>query len=127
MTTGPGMALPGEWYPELVIPLNDPLDFDARRGEALFATLPAKPAVCLIELKKSSAQPLFIRTQDLRRRLQRLLGPQDPTSKKLNLRDIAGGVRYRITASAFEQTLAYYQQAKALFPGRYIDILTMRP
>jgi len=99
----------------------------APRGEDFFAALPAKPAVCLIELKKSSAQPLFIRTQDLRRRLQRLLGPQDPTSKRLNLRDIAVGVRYRITASAFEQTLAYYQQAKALFPSRYIDMLKMRP
>jgi len=110
-----------------VLTLDDHLDFDAARGEDFFAALPAKPAVCLIELKKSSAQPLFIRTQDLRRRLQRLLGPQDPTSKRLNLRDIAVGVRYRITASAFEQTLAYYQQAKALFPSRYIDMLKMRP
>ena len=110
-----------------MLTLDDHLDFDAARGEDFFAALPAKPAVCLIELKKSSAQPLFIRTQDLRRRLQRLLGPQDPKSKRLNLRDIAVGVRYRITASAFEQTLAYYQQAKALFPSRYMDMLKMRP
>jgi excinuclease ABC subunit C len=110
-----------------VLTLDNHLDFDPARSEDFFAALPAKPAVCLIELKKSSAQPLFIRTQDLRRRLQRLLGPQDPTSKRLNLRDIAAGVRYRITASAFEQTLAYYQQAKALFPSRYIDMLKMRP
>ena len=110
-----------------MLTLDDHLDFDPARGEDFFAALPAKPAVCLIELKKSSAQPLFIRTQDLRRRLQRLLGPQDPTSKRLNLRDIAVGVRYRITASAFEQTLAYYQQAKALFPSRYMDMLKMRP
>jgi excinuclease ABC subunit C len=110
-----------------VLTLDDHLDFDPARGEDFFARLPAKPAVCLIELKKSSAQPLFIRTQDLRRRMQRLLGPPDATSKRLNLRDIAGGVRYRITASAFEQTLAYYQQAKALFPSRYMDMLKMRP
>lgn len=110
-----------------MLTLDDHLDFDPARGEDFFAALPAKPAVCLIELKKSSAQPLFIRTQDLRRRLQRLLGAQDPTSKRLNLRDIALRVRYRITASAFEQTLSYYQQAKALFPNRYIDMLKMRP
>ena len=110
-----------------MLTLDDHLDFDPARSEDFFAALPAKPAVCLIELKKSSAQPLFIRTQDLRRRLQRLLGPQDPTSKRLNLRDIADRVRYRITASAFEQTLAYYQQAKALFPSRYVDMLKMRP
>jgi excinuclease ABC subunit C len=110
-----------------VLTLDDHLDFDPARGEDFFAALPAKSAVCLVELKKSSAQPLFIRTQDLRRRLQRLLGPQDPASKRLNIRDIAVGVRYRITASAFEQTLAYYQQAKALFPSRYMDMLKMRP
>ena len=110
-----------------MLTLDDHLAFDPARGEDFFARLPAKPAVCLIELKKPSAQPLFIRTQDLRRRMQRLLGPQDAASKRLNLRDIAAGVRYRITASAFEQTLAYYQQAKALFPNRYMDMLKMRP
>jgi len=110
-----------------VLTLDSELDFDAACDGEFFSSLPARPAVCLIELKKSSSQPLFIRTQDLRRRLQRLLGPQDPASKKLNLRDMAGKVRYRTTASAFEQTLVYYQQAKALFPGRYMDMLRMRP
>jgi excinuclease ABC subunit C len=110
-----------------VLTLDAAVDFDPVRDQGFFAAIPAKPAACLIELKKSPAQPLFIRTQDLRRRLERLLGPQDPTSKRLNLRDIASVVRYRITASAFEQTLLYYQQAKALFPNRYTDMLKMRP
>jgi excinuclease ABC subunit C len=102
-------------------------DFDPLRDEDFFASLPPHPAICLIEPKESSAQPLFIRTQDLRRRLQRLLGPPDPSSKRLNLRDFAKSIRYRITASAFEQTLAYYQQAKEIFPERYRDMLRMRP
>jgi excinuclease UvrABC nuclease subunit len=107
--------------------LDRSLDFDPSRDQEFFSALPATPSVCLIEPKESTAQPLFIRTQDLRRRLQRLLGPPDPASKRLNLRDFAKSVRYRVTASAFEQTLAYYLTAKQLFPTRYKDMLRMRP
>jgi len=85
------------------------------------------PSVCLIEPKAPSAQPLFIRTRDLRRRLERLLGAPDPSSKRLNLRELTKSVRYRVTASAFGQTLAYYQTAKELFPARYRAMLRMRP
>jgi hypothetical protein len=110
-----------------VLALNCSLDFDPARHEDFFAALPAVPAVCLIEPHQSSAQPLFIRTQDLRRRLQRLLGPLDPASKRLNLRDFAKSVRYRVAASVFEQTFAYYQNARELFPTRYRDMLRIRP
>jgi excinuclease UvrABC nuclease subunit len=110
-----------------VLTLEYGLDFDPAREQEFFAALPPHPAVCLIESKQDSAEPLFIRTQDLRRRLQRLLGPPDPSSKRLNLRDFAKSVRYRLTASPFEQTFAYYQNAKELFPTRYRDMLRMRP
>jgi len=81
----------------------------------------------MIEPREEKAEPFLIRTQDLRRRLQRLLGPLDPASKRLNLREFARGVRYRATGSAFEQTLTYYQHAKKLFPKRYRDLLRLRP
>jgi excinuclease UvrABC nuclease subunit len=110
-----------------VLELDCVLNFDPSQDHQFFSSIPSKPAVCLIEPKESSAQPLFIRTQDLRRRLQRLLGPPDPASKRLNLRDFAKSVRYRVTASTFEQTLAYYQTAKQLFPERYKDMLRIRP
>jgi excinuclease ABC subunit C len=110
-----------------VLLLDFGLDFDPLHDEEFFAALPPHPAICLIESRKSSAEPLFIRTQDLRRRLQRLLGKPEPASKRLNLRDFTRGIRYRQTASTFEQTLAYYQQAKELFPTRYRDLLRMRP
>jgi excinuclease ABC subunit C len=110
-----------------VLILDSGLDFDPLHDEEFFRALPQHPAVCLIEPRTSSAEPLFIRTQDLRRRLQRLLGRPDPASKRLNLRDFARGIRYRQTASTFEQTLAYYQQAKQHFPARYRDMLRMRP
>jgi excinuclease UvrABC nuclease subunit len=110
-----------------VLTLAFGLDFDPARDQEFFVALPPRPAVCLIESKESSAEPLFIRTQDLRRRLQRLLGPLDPSSKRLNLRDFAKSIRYRLAASPFEQILAYYQNAKELFPARYRDMLRMRP
>jgi excinuclease UvrABC nuclease subunit len=81
----------------------------------------------LIEPREESAEPYLIRTQDLRRRLQRLLGPLDPASKRLNLRDFARTVHYRATASAFEQLLAYYEHAKQRFPQKYRAMMRLRP
>jgi excinuclease UvrABC nuclease subunit len=107
--------------------LDFSLAFDAASDEAFFSALPSKAAVCLVELNDANAEPLLIRTQDLRRRLQRLLGPPDPTSKRLNLRALARAVRYRPVGSTFEQSLTYYQHAKKLFPQRYRDLLRMRP
>jgi excinuclease ABC subunit C len=110
-----------------VLELDCVLEFDPSRDEEFFSALPPRPAVCLIEPKETSAEPFFIRTQDLRRRLQRLLGFPDPASKRLNLRDFAKGVRFRLTASDFEQSWSYYQLAKQLFPARYKNMLRMRP
>jgi excinuclease ABC subunit C len=110
-----------------VLQLDCGLEFDATRAEDFFAALPPRPAVSLIELREAGAEPLLIRTQDLRRRLQRLLGEPDPSSKRLNLRDAARAVRYRLTGSRFEQSVTYYQHAKQLFPKRYKDLLRLRP
>jgi excinuclease ABC subunit C len=111
-----------------VLELDCRLEFDAARAEAdFFPALPPRPAVCLIEPHEENAEPLLIRTQNLQRRLQRLLGPIDPASKRLNLSDFARGVRYRLTGSAFEQTLTYYEHARRLFPKRYRDLMRLRP
>jgi excinuclease ABC subunit C len=110
-----------------VLELDCGLEFDAARDEDFFSALAARPGICLLEPREPTAEPFLIRTQDLRRRLERLLGPADPTSKRLNLRDFSGGVRYRLTGSAFEQNLAYYQNAKHLLPQRYARLLRLRP
>ena len=111
-----------------MLELDCGLEFDpARADEDFFPALPPKPAVCLIETRAENGEPLVIRTQDLRRRLQRLLGPPDPTSKRLNLRELARGVRYRLTGSGLEQTFTYYQQAKQIFPKRYRKLMRLRP
>jgi excinuclease UvrABC nuclease subunit len=111
-----------------VLELDSGLNFDvARAEEDFFPALPARSAVCLIEPREKKAEPFLIRTQNLQRRLLRLLGPPDPTSKRLNLRDFARGIHYRLTVSRFEQSLAYYQQAKKLFPKRYRNLMRLRP
>ena len=111
-----------------MLELDCGLEFDPARAEDdFFPALPPKAAVCLIEPRAENAEPLLIRTQDLRRRLQRLLGPPDPASKRLNLRELARGIRYRLTGSAFEQSLAYYHHAKRVFPRRYRKLTRIRP
>ena len=108
-----------------MLELNCKLEFDPAREEEFFSALPPKPSVCLLEPHEESAEPYLIRTADLRRRLQRLLGEPDPASKRLNLREFARFVRYRLTGSAFEQSLTHYQRAKEIFPARYRDMLRL--
>ena len=110
-----------------MLELDCGLEFDPSRDEEFFAALPPLKAVCLIEPRESAAIPYFIRTAALRRRLQRLLGPPDPASKRLNLRSFARGVRFRLTSSAFEQSLSYFVHARRLFPDRYRKLLRIRP
>ena len=110
-----------------MLELDAGLEFNPKDDAEFFSLLPDKPAVCLIELREEKAEPHLIRTANLRSRLQRLLGPADPTSKRLNLRELARQVRYRVTNSAFEQSLTYYRIAKHYFPKRYRDLMRLRP
>jgi excinuclease ABC subunit C len=110
-----------------VLELDCGLEFDATRPEDFFQGLPPRPAVCLIEPREAKAEPFLIRTQDLQRRLQRLLGLIDRPSKRLNLQSFARAVRYRLTGSALEQTFTYYQNAKQFLPHRYAKVMRMRP
>ncbi|MGH7836742.1 MAG: UvrB/UvrC motif-containing protein, partial [Candidatus Binataceae bacterium] len=64
---------------------------------------------------------------DLHRAAERLLRPPEASSKRLNLREVAARIRYRVTGSKFEQTFTLYQQAREAFPRRYRDLLRLRP
>jgi excinuclease ABC subunit C len=101
--------------------------FDAAREEEFFAAIPARAGVLLVEMKDAAAQAHLVRTADLRRAAERLLRPPEPGSKRLNLREVAAGIRFRVTGSKFEQTLALYQHAKQHFPTRYRALLRLRP
>ena len=109
-----------------MLELDCGLDFDPARDDEFFRTLPPHPAVFAVELRQAGAEPLLGRTANLRRRLERLLRPPDPSSKRLNLRELTQRVRYRLTGSALEQSFVAYQQAKRMFPRRYRDLLRLR-
>jgi excinuclease ABC subunit C len=110
-----------------VLDLDCGSDFDPNRDEDFFAALPSHPAVYLIEMQAPGAQPYLSRTVDLCRAAERLLHRPEALSKRLNLRDVAARIRFRLTGSRFEQSLALYQQARIHFPKRYRDFLRLRP
>jgi excinuclease UvrABC nuclease subunit len=83
--------------------------------------------VLLIEMREAGAEPYLARTADIRRAVERLLREPEAASKRLNLRNVAARVRYRVTGSKFEQTLALYGCARVKFPKRYRDLLRLRP
>src|ERR1700678_2203944 len=98
-------------------------EFDAD----FFAALSARPGVMLLEMKAPDAQPYLGRTADIRRASERLLSAANPETNRLNLREVVGNIRYRVTGSIFEQSFLHYQNARAYFPQRYRTIARIRP
>ena len=104
-----------------MLELDREINFDSARAEEFFESLPSRAAVVRIEPREAlaGARPLLLRTADLRRRMRLLLAERDPTSKRLNLREYAAVVRFRLTGSRFEQALVQWQQARVLWPTNY--------
>ena len=55
--------------------LSERIEFAPERDAEIFAAVPAGPAVFLLRGDESHAEPYVSKTANLRRRLQRLLGP----------------------------------------------------
>jgi excinuclease ABC subunit C len=107
--------------------------FDPVCDDEFFSALPAAPAVVQIEprAEMANARPYLIRTADLRARMMRLLGPRDPATdptatRRLDLRQFAGGVRYRLSGSSFEQSFVLWQHSRRADPRGYYARLRMR-
>ncbi len=113
--------------PSAALELDCGLDFDPAREDEFFAALPPRPAVYVLEPRQKGAQAFLSRTVDLRRAAERLLRKPEALSKRLNLREIAARIRFRLTGSRFEQSLVLYHHARANFPKRYRDFLRLRP
>ena len=103
------------------------MDFDATRDAEFFSALPSRAGVLVIEMADPSARPYLARTADIRRAAERLLSVPEENSKRLNLREVAARILYRVTGSKFEQSFVLYHQARELFPDRYRDVLRLRP
>lgn len=105
-------------------------DFEAVRPlEDYLAAVPDAPAVFLVWPKagEALARPYLSKTSFLRRRLRRLLGVEGASSKRLNLRDIAGRIEYQPTASKLEASLLFYEIARGHFPEEYERMVRLRP
>jgi len=99
------------------------LQFSPEQDEALFASLPAAPAVFLL---RGDGEPYVSKSANLRRRLMRLLGPPREHSKRLNLRDRVLEVEFTATGSDFESQFLLYQLLRSTFPKTYSARLRLR-
>jgi excinuclease UvrABC nuclease subunit len=105
--------------------LSHRLPFLPAEDAALLAEVPASAAVFALR-GEEGAEPYISKTANLRRRLQRLLGPPTEHSKKLNLRDRVRWVEYSPTGSDFESGFQLYQVLRAAFPKAYGKRLRLR-
>lgn len=99
--------------------LAERLEFVPQRELEIFASIPAAPAVFSLRGADEHADPYISKTANLRRRLQRLLGPLEERTKKLNLRDRIRWIEYSPTGSDFESGLVLYRTLCATFPKTY--------
>ncbi|MGC2608718.1 MAG: hypothetical protein WA320_01440, partial [Candidatus Sulfotelmatobacter sp.] len=92
----------------------------------IFSAIPAAPAVFLLRGKDAPADPYVSKTANLRRRLQRLLGPVEERSKKLNLRDRVRSIEYARAGSDFESGFLLYRVLREAFPKTYAHRIRFR-
>src|SRR6478736_5531343 len=100
------------------------LPADLAQLDAAIEALPNQPAV--FALWPREGEPYLSKTGLLRRRLLRLLREREKPSRLLNLRHTVARIDYRLTGSAFESSIVHYEQARRLFPERYLEVLKLR-
>jgi excinuclease ABC subunit C len=106
--------------------LTERLEFAPERDAEVFSAVPAVPAVFLLRGADAQAEPYVTKTANLRRRLQRLLGPVEERTKRLNLRDRVRVIQYTPTGSDFESGFLLYSVLRATFSKTYQDRLRFR-
>ena len=106
--------------------LTKRLEFAPERDAEIFSAVPAAPAVFSLRGEDARAEPYVSKTANLRRRLQRLLGPVDERTNKLNLRNRIRSIEYAPTGSDFESGFVLYRVLRSAFPKTYSSRLRFR-
>jgi excinuclease ABC subunit C len=106
--------------------LSESIEFTPERDAEVFANVAAGPAVFALRGEDEQAEPYVSKTANLRRRLQRLLGPLQERTKKLNLRDRVRWIEYSPTGSDFESGFLLYRVLRESFPKTYSNRLRFR-
>lgn len=97
---------------------------DLAQLDAAIDALPDRPAVFLLWAKEG--EPYLSRTGVLRRRLRRLIAERERPSRWLNLRHTVARIEYRLTGSALESSILFYEQARRHFPDTYLRLMKLR-
>lgn len=103
------------------------ISFTPAESDATLAALPETPAVFLLRGEDPNAEPYVSKAANLRRRLERLLSPASPDSKRLNLRDSTRTIEYTLTGSDFENRLVLYRVMRVQFPRSYRKRMKLIP
>ncbi len=106
--------------------LTERLEFAPERDAEVFSAVPAAPSVFLLHGHDPQAEPYVSKTANLRRRLQRLLGPVEERTRKLNLRDRVRSIEYVPTGSDFESGFLLYKVLREIFPKTYTKRMRLR-
>ncbi len=106
--------------------LTERLEFAPEHDAEIFAAAPSAPAVFLLRGEDAQSEPYVSKTSNLRRRLQRLLGPVEERTKKLNLRDRVRFIEYTAAGSDFESGFLLYRALREYFPKTYQKRLRFR-
>jgi excinuclease ABC subunit C len=106
--------------------LTERLEFAPEHDAEIFSAVPYTPAVFLLRGDDAQAEPYVSKTANLRRRLQRLLGPVDERTRRLNLRDRVRSIEYTPTGSDFESSFMLYRALRSAFPKTYGNRMRFR-
>jgi excinuclease ABC subunit C len=107
--------------------LEHSIPFTLAYGDEALASLPETPAVFLLGGADANAEPYVNKAANLRKRLERLLSPASPESKRLNLRDSTRSIEYKLTGSEFENRILLYQLVRKHFPRSYRRRMKLTP
>lgn len=78
-------------------------------------------------LLRGEGEPYVSKTANLRRRLERLLGPPTELTRRLNLRHQVREIEFTLTGSDFESQILLYRVLRHNFPKTYSARLRIRP
>ncbi|MDP9161820.1 MAG: hypothetical protein M3O09_16540 [Acidobacteriota bacterium] len=106
--------------------LSERVEFDPLREPEILTAVPDSPAVFLLRGHDPGSDPYISKTANLRRRLQRLLAPATPLTRRLNLRDRVREIEYTSTGSDFESGFLLYRLLRVTFPKTYSGRLRFR-
>ena len=107
--------------------LDHSIAFAPEQSDRIISELPEKPAVFALRGDDPSAEPYLNKTANLHKRLERLLSPASPDSKRLNLRQSTRMIEYTLTGSEFENRFLLYREMRRAFPRSYRKRMKLTP